>query len=246
MGARVRGRGLGYCSYLRDPRTDLLVKCVRPWPRNACRVGSPLLLRRHFSVDTSEQPPHLEVSTPKCRRLPRAEQHPRNPECGPEKGRLCRVWLVKVMHLRKSYGRCGSRDRASAAPSSHRSPPLMFNQPSESWFVATHNAFIDSIDPKLKFISLTWRLETGPTNQTNHSECALHARRFSNRRRQGWVAHGALCRNSARVGSSIWNVAPLPKVDSTQMRPPCISTICLAMARPRPVPPLALVLELSI
>src|SRR5215475_7190434 len=29
------------------------------------------------------------------------------------------------------------------------------------------------------------------------------------------------------------------------MRPPCISTICLAMARPRPVPPLALVRELS-
>jgi len=24
----------------------------------------------------------------------------------------------------------------------------MFNQPSESWFVATHNAFIDSIDPE--------------------------------------------------------------------------------------------------
>src|SRR5215831_540609 len=51
-------------------------------------------------------------------------------------------------------------------------------------------------------------------------------------------------RNSARVGSSIWNVDPLPGVDTTQMRPPCISTICLAMARPRPVPPLALVREL--
>ena len=42
------------------------------------------------------------------------------------------------------------------------------------------------------------------------------------------------------------NVEPLPRLDSTQMRPPCISTICLAMASPRPVPPLALVLELSI
>src|SRR5215470_5784771 len=52
------------------------------------------------------------------------------------------------------------------------------------------------------------------------------------------LAYGALFRNSARVGSSIWKVEPLPKVDSTQMRPPCISTICLAMARPRPVPPL--------
>ena len=47
------------------------------------------------------------------------------------------------------------------------------------------------------------------------------------------------------MGSSIWKVEPLPSVDSTQMRPPCISTICLAMASPRPVPPLALVLELS-
>ena len=34
-------------------------------------------------------------------------------------------------------------------------------------------------------------------------------------------------------------------VDSTQIRPPSISTICLAMARPRPVPPSAVVLELS-
>src|SRR5262245_3178805 len=59
------------------------------------------------------------------------------------------------------------------------------------------------------------------------------------------LAHGALFRNSARVGSSIWKVEPLPTVDSTQMRPPCISMICLAMAKPKPVPPLALVLELS-
>jgi hypothetical protein len=50
---------------------------------------------------------------------------------------------------------------------------------------------------------------------------------------------------AARVGSSIWKVEPLPNVDSTQIRPPCISTICLAMASPRPVPPLALVFELS-
>ena len=47
------------------------------------------------------------------------------------------------------------------------------------------------------------------------------------------------------MGNCIWNVAPLPTIDSTQIRPPCISTICLAMARPSPVPPLALVLELS-
>src|SRR5262245_53535657 len=51
---------------------------------------------------------------------------------------------------------------------------------------------------------------------------------------------------AAWTGSSMWKVAPWPRVDSTQMRPPCISTISLAMASPRPVPPLALVLELSI
>src|SRR5262245_44524812 len=59
------------------------------------------------------------------------------------------------------------------------------------------------------------------------------------------LAHGVFFRNSARVGSSIRKVEPLPGVDITQIRPPCISTICLAMARPRPVPPLALVRELS-
>src|SRR5262249_14230891 len=57
--------------------------------------------------------------------------------------------------------------------------------------------------------------------------------------------HAALLPNRALVGSSMWNVAPFPSFDSYQMRPPCISTICLAMARPRPVPPFALVFELS-
>ena len=42
------------------------------------------------------------------------------------------------------------------------------------------------------------------------------------------------------MGSSIWKVAPWPSVDSTQMRPPCISTICLAMARPETGPALGL------
>src|SRR5262245_56474456 len=59
------------------------------------------------------------------------------------------------------------------------------------------------------------------------------------------LGYGALCRYSARIGSSISKIEPLPRVDSTQIRPPCISTICLAMASPRPVPPLALVRELS-
>src|SRR5262245_57028420 len=62
---------------------------------------------------------------------------------------------------------------------------------------------------------------------------------------QDALAHAMALRSSATMGSSIWKVAPSPSLDSTQMRPPCISTICLAMARPRPVPPLALVLELS-
>src|SRR5262245_2990373 len=35
------------------------------------------------------------------------------------------------------------------------------------------------------------------------------------------------------------------KVRALSEQPPCISTICLAMASPRPMPPLALVLELS-
>src|SRR5208282_597516 len=40
-------------------------------------------------------------------------------------------------------------------------------------------------------------------------------------------------------------VEPLPGLDSTQSRPPCISMILLAIAKPRPVPPLALVCEES-
>src|SRR5208337_2160406 len=43
-----------------------------------------------------------------------------------------------------------------------------------------------------------------------------------------------------RMGNSIRNVEPSPTFESTQMRPPCISMICLAMARPRPVPPFGL------
>src|SRR5262249_2960336 len=59
------------------------------------------------------------------------------------------------------------------------------------------------------------------------------------------LAHGAPLRCSALPGNSIWNVEPLPSSDFTQMRPPCNSTMRLAMARPRPVPPFFLVLELS-
>src|SRR5262249_4009113 len=52
------------------------------------------------------------------------------------------------------------------------------------------------------------------------------------------VCHLVDLETSARVGSSNRKVGPFPSTDSTQMRPPCISTICLATARPRPVPPL--------
>ena len=50
---------------------------------------------------------------------------------------------------------------------------------------------------------------------------------------------------SARIGGVKWNADPLPPFESTQICPPCNSTMRLAMASPRPVPPLALVLELS-
>ena len=42
-----------------------------------------------------------------------------------------------------------------------------------------------------------------------------------------------------RTGKLNENVEPLPRVDSTQMRPPCSSTMRLAMASPSPVPPFA-------
>jgi hypothetical protein len=52
--------------------------------------------------------------------------------------------------------------------------------------------------------------------------------------------HVVVLASRARIGSSVRNVANFPSVDSPWMRPPCISTICLAMASRRPVPPLAL------
>src|SRR6266568_797829 len=59
------------------------------------------------------------------------------------------------------------------------------------------------------------------------------------------LAHVAsLCR-STRTGSVNQKVEPVPRLDSTHMRPPCMSIIFLAMVRPRPVPPFFRVLELS-
>src|SRR5262245_15499414 len=96
-------------------------------------------------------------------------------------------------------------------------------------------------DAKPKSISLTWRFESAPTNRTKQSH-SLSARR-SHLVGKNCIGFSHVV--AARVGICIWNVDPLPTVDSTQIRPPCISTICLAMARPRPVPPFALVFELS-
>jgi hypothetical protein len=41
------------------------------------------------------------------------------------------------------------------------------------------------------------------------------------------------------------NVEPLPGSDDTQMRPPCMLTMRLAIARPSPVPPFVFVEEPS-
>src|SRR5215469_9339372 len=49
----------------------------------------------------------------------------------------------------------------------------------------------------------------------------------------------------ALTGRLTENVAPAPGLDSTEMLPPCISMIRLAIARPSPLPPLVLVAELS-
>src|SRR4029077_14469939 len=57
--------------------------------------------------------------------------------------------------------------------------------------------------------------------------------------------HGSLTCRSTVTGTVKANVEPLPTSDSTQMRPPCIPMIRLAIDRPRPVPPFRLVAELS-
>src|SRR5215467_3242672 len=77
-----------------------------------------------------------------------------------------------------------------------------------------------------------------PDPQSGHSRCLVgHS--------ENELRHTLPLRISARIGSSIWKVEPFPGVDSTEIRPPCISTISFAMASPNPVPPLALVFELS-
>src|SRR5262249_49459637 len=57
--------------------------------------------------------------------------------------------------------------------------------------------------------------------------------------------HVCPVRCSTCIGTVNENVAPSPIADSTHNRPPCISIIRFAMARPNPVPPFFLVAELS-
>src|SRR3954471_781550 len=51
--------------------------------------------------------------------------------------------------------------------------------------------------------------------------------------------------SSTRIGRLTRKVAPCPGSDSTEIAPPCISTMRLEIARPSPVPPFLRVLELS-
>jgi hypothetical protein len=60
----------------------------------------PTPARRHFSVDTSEHPPPLEVSTPNCRRLARAEQYlPATTSAAQSRAGLAEYGSVKIYTL---------------------------------------------------------------------------------------------------------------------------------------------------
>src|SRR5262249_20909184 len=59
------------------------------------------------------------------------------------------------------------------------------------------------------------------------------------------LAHERATDRSTRKGSVNRKVEPRLSADSTQIRPPCISTMRFAIARPRPVPPFFRVVELS-
>ena len=62
---------------------------------------------------------------------------------------------------------------------------------------------------------------------------------------QDALRHAAPTCRSTLTGSVSETVEPWPSYDSTQMRPPCISTMRLEIARPRPVPPFLRVAEFS-
>src|SRR5262249_14822321 len=62
---------------------------------------------------------------------------------------------------------------------------------------------------------------------------------------QNTLAHLHYSFASTRTGRVKRKVEPWPRLDSTQMRPPCRVMIRRAIASPRPVPPFLRVLELS-
>src|SRR5262245_15333462 len=62
---------------------------------------------------------------------------------------------------------------------------------------------------------------------------------------QDALAHDSLACRSTFTGIVNANVEPLPTSASTQIRPPCIPMMRLAIESPRPVPPFRLVAELS-
>src|SRR5262249_14951374 len=62
---------------------------------------------------------------------------------------------------------------------------------------------------------------------------------------QDALAHASTTCRSTFTGIVNANVEPLPTSDSTQMRPPCISMMRLAIASPSPVPPFCLVIDAS-
>jgi hypothetical protein len=59
------------------------------------------------------------------------------------------------------------------------------------------------------------------------------------------LAHDGIACRSTAMGNVNVKVEPCPTLDCTEILPPCSSIIFFEMARPSPVPPLDLVIELS-
>src|ERR1051326_6533182 len=53
----------------------------------------------------------------------------------------------------------------------------------------------------------------------------------------GTVHRRSVCHAARFTGSFSTIDVPTPSIDATEISPPCASTICLSMSRPRPVPP---------
>jgi hypothetical protein len=60
------------------------------------------------------------------------------------------------------------------------------------------------------------------------------------------LAHGCPTCASTRTGTVKENCDPLPGSDSTQIHPPCISMMRLAIERPNPVPPFLRVIDAAV